>query len=172
MKLLLILLISIYTTSGLMAQERPLPYSKILEQQQTTDWLVNPIKEKAGIYYGDNQQQIILFNGLVKRVFTLQPGLACIDFRNMTNNQQLIRAIRPEAMVSINKNSYCIGGLSGQADQAYIVPESKGKMVVTDSNFRYSGFSIQNIQPQLNWKSRMWMPDISKSIRQNHQLPF
>ncbi len=172
MKLLLILLLSIYTTTGLVAQEQPLPYSGILEQQQTTDWLISPVNEKAGIYYSVNQQQIILFNGLVKRVFTLQPGLACIDYRNLSNNQQLLRAIRPEAEVTINKKTYSIGGLSGQKEQAYLVPGITNKLSVTDSSFRYTGFSIQAIQPQLNWKSRMWMPEQPKASGKSISFHF
>src|SRR5450432_1993440 len=56
------------------------------------DWLVQPVKEKANIYYSADHKDIILYNGLIKRVFRLSPNVACIDYKNLSNEQQLLRA--------------------------------------------------------------------------------
>src|SRR5688572_24835968 len=67
-----------------------------------TDWLVQPVKEIANIYSSADRKGIILFNGLVKRTFRLSPNVACIDYKNLINGQQLLRAVKPEAKVTIN----------------------------------------------------------------------
>ena len=38
----------------------------------------------------------------------------------MSNDQQLLRAIKPEAEITIDSNSYNIGGLYGQIENEYI----------------------------------------------------
>ncbi|HXR82484.1 MAG TPA: hypothetical protein VN763_16275, partial [Saprospiraceae bacterium] len=59
------------------------------------DWLVHPVQQKAVVYKIDDKN-IVLFNGLVKRVFRISPNVVCTDFKNMITGQQLIRAVMPE----------------------------------------------------------------------------
>jgi hypothetical protein len=62
------------------------------------DWLVKPLSQKAKITI--QGEKIELNNGLVKRVFTITPNVACIDYTNLSNGQQLLRSIEPEAKLS------------------------------------------------------------------------
>jgi hypothetical protein len=66
------------------------------------DWLISKSNAHAEIYRAANKKDIILFNGLLKRVFRLQPNLACTDFINVINGQQLLRAVKPEARIIID----------------------------------------------------------------------
>ena len=80
--------------------------------------MVSPFEQKATI---TNQgQNIVLNNGLVKRTFVIAPNVACFDYTNLTNGQQLIRSIEPEAKVVIDQITYKVGGLSGQKEKAYL----------------------------------------------------
>jgi hypothetical protein len=81
-------------------------YNNAAETNYSKDWLVTPVAEKAAIYKSSDANDIILYNGLVKRSFRLQPNLPCIDYKNMSNGQQLLRAIKPEAEITINGISY------------------------------------------------------------------
>jgi len=47
------------------------------------DWLINTPKEKAGVYLSADKKNIILYNGLVRRTFRINPNIVCYDFRNM-----------------------------------------------------------------------------------------
>lgn len=105
------------------ARQMPLPYSPVTDERMTADWLIAPVKQKAAIYYSADKKNIILYNGLVRRVFSLTPGLACVDYKNMSNGQQLLRAIQPEAKIEINKVEYKVGGLYGQQQNAYLLPQ-------------------------------------------------
>src|SRR5262245_40679552 len=69
------------------------------------DWLVQPVQQKA-VVYKSNSKDIVLYNGLVKRVFHLAPNVVCTDFKNMITGQQLIRAVMPEAVIVINGKTY------------------------------------------------------------------
>lgn len=82
------------------------------------DWLIKPISQKAHVKIEGNT--IELNNGLVKRRFVIGQNLACFDYVNLSNNQQLIRAIKPEARLKIDGKEYNIGGLIGQTEQAYL----------------------------------------------------
>src|SRR5579871_3895272 len=111
---------SILQKNRLMLSAVLLINSPVLAQNiRNNDWLVTPVKEKARIYTDINDQEIILDNGLVRRAFRLQPNMACIDYLNLSNGQQLLRAIKPEGSVVIDGEKYNIGGLYGQTENAY-----------------------------------------------------
>lgn len=59
----------------------------------------------------------------MKRVFRITPNAACIDYTNMTNGQQLLRAIKPEAQIILDGKNYDIGGLKGQQEKAHLLPQ-------------------------------------------------
>jgi len=101
--------IAVLFSSPAFARQSPLPYSPVTEEQITTDWLISPVKQKAAVYYSADKKSIILYNGLIRRVFALQPGLACIDYKNMSNGQQLLRAVQPEAKIEVDKVEYKVG---------------------------------------------------------------
>src|SRR6266542_1375050 len=70
-------------------------------EKHETDWLIFPCTITAGVYNSEDKKDIILFNGLVKRTFRIQPNIACIDYINLSNGQQLLRAVKPEATIEI-----------------------------------------------------------------------
>ncbi len=125
-------------------------------QNEKTDWLVSPFTQKAKIT--KEGQQIILNNGLVRRVFVIQPNVACIDYTNLSNGQQLLRSIEPEAKVIFDQVTYKVGGLSGQKEKAYLKPETIKDLQKNDSDFVFSKYTIGTIQPFINWKPTTWLP--------------
>ncbi|MBS1915151.1 MAG: alpha-galactosidase [Bacteroidetes bacterium] len=120
------------------------------------DWLVNNIAAKADVYKSNNGKDIILYNGLVKRTFLIQPNVVCIDYKNMSNGQQLLRAIKPEAKVIINNKEYNVGGLHGQTENAYLLPEWVNNFKTDESDFQFVKYTVENIQPFIQWKQRGW----------------
>lgn len=118
------------------------------------DWLVNPVVTKAAIYPSSDKKEIILNNGLLKRVFRIQPNISCIDYSNLLNGQQLLRAIKPEAMITIDQKTYNIGGVYGQAEKAYLMKDWIGKFSSADSDFHFVSYQIEDLQPFIHWKTR------------------
>ncbi|WP_336518468.1 alpha-galactosidase [Pollutibacter soli] len=119
------------------------------------DWLLTNQKIKAGIYQRDGRE-IILYNGLVKRTFRTQPNLVCTGYKNMINGQQLLRAIMPEAEITIDGKRYNVGGLYGQKEKAYFLPEWIDSFSTSDQDFQYTGFETGPLQPDIKWNSEKW----------------
>jgi hypothetical protein len=120
------------------------------------DWLVNAVAPKAEVYKSTNGKDIILYNGLVKRTFRIRPNVVCIDYKNMSNGQQLLRAIKPEAKVIINSKEYNVGGLHGQTENAYLLPEWVDNFKTSENDFQFVKYDVQDIQPFIQWKQKGW----------------
>ncbi|MEN9885180.1 MAG: hypothetical protein RLZZ420_2397, partial [Bacteroidota bacterium] len=127
-----------------------------LEQPNVKDWLVHAPTQKAGVYSSQDGKDIILYNGLVKRTFRISPNLTCFDFRNLSSGQQLLRAVRPEAVVTINGLQYAVGGLTGQKEKAYLMPSWIDGFKSGETDFQYSGVEVTDLTPFINWKRRTW----------------
>ena len=120
------------------------------------DWLIKPVPQKAAIYSSADKKGIILNNGLVKRTFRLSPNLVCTDYTNMITGQQLLRAIAPEAVITINGKEYNVGGLYGQKEKAYLLPEWLDHFTKGDNDFQFVNYEIHPLQPFVNWKPGSW----------------
>jgi len=119
-----------------------------------TDWLIQPIQQKANINIQDNY--IELNNGLAKRIFYIGPNIACIDYTNLSNGQQLLRSIEPEAKVVMDGQMYNIGGLIGQTEKAYLIKGSEKKLLSDKNAFQFKGYHIDTIAHYIQWKSTTW----------------
>ena len=112
------------------------------------DWLVSPFEQKATIT--NEGQNIVLNNGLVKRSFVIASNVACFDYTNLTNGQQLIRSVEPEAKVVIDQITYKVGGLSGQKEKAYLQIDQIKNLQKADSDFIFQNIRLVKLNPLLN----------------------
>ena len=122
----------------------------------TGDWLIKPVTQKAGIYSSADKKDIILYNGLVKRTFRLSPNVVCTDYKNMITGQQLLRAVMPEAVITINGKEYNIGGLYGQKEKAYLLPEWLENFTKGENDFQFVSYEINELKPFINWNAGNW----------------
>ncbi len=120
------------------------------------DWLLSNTPSKAAVYKSASQKDIILYNGLLKRVFRLQPNLACTDFTNVSNGQQLLRAVKPEARLTIDGVDRNIGGLHGQKENAYLRPEWSDHFTANKNDFQFQSFKVSALTPYINWPAGRW----------------
>ena len=130
--------------------------ASVAQGQITGDWLIKPIKGKAQVIIASDKKNITLNNGLVKRVFRIQPNVACIDYENLSNGQQLLRAIKPEASVTIDGRVYNIGGLYGQTENAYLQADSLERYREHEDDFYFTGYVISDLQAYIAWKPSTW----------------
>jgi hypothetical protein len=137
---------------------------------QNSDWLISSISEKAKIIVDDSQ--IVLDNGLLRRAFVLEPNLACIDFKNLSNEQQLLRAIKPEARIIIDGKAYNIGGLNGQKENAYLQTNWLKNLKSDTSDFIIKKYTISAIPKRINWKSNTWPSKIDEPSGKMLTLTF
>ena len=129
-----------------------LAYATCSAQQQ--DWLVNNTGYKAAV--SDNGKNLTVSNGLLSRSFVLGPNAACTDFRNLSSGEQLLRAVKPEARITLNGKTFNIGGLYGQPQQAYLLPAWLKDMKNDAADFRYASHVVTPIPPYVHWKPKLW----------------
>jgi len=125
-----------------------------LSGQGIPDWLVHPISKKAEVRL--QERVLILDNGLLRRSFYLGENLACFDFTNNSNGQQLLRALKPEARLVLDGVEYQVGGLSGQKEQAYLLPEWLPGLRAEAEAFFFSHHEVLPLRPRLEWKPGTW----------------
>jgi hypothetical protein len=131
--------------------------NKWQDTSPTKDWLIQNDDFKANILQSANGKVIYLYNGLVKRKFVIAgSSVACTDYKNLINGQQLLRAINAEAKVTINTVEYAVGGLKGQSEKAYLLPAWVDTLKPLDNSFIFSSFIMEEIPPHLKWKTRAW----------------
>ena len=131
-------------------------WNPAFDQFAVKDWLIKAPVQKADVYASQDGKDIILYNGLVKRSFRLSPNLTCFDFRNLSSGQQLLRAVSPEAVVTINGVQYAVGGLTGQKEKAYLMPSWIDGLKSGETDFQYAGVEVSDLKPFINWKRRTW----------------
>lgn len=138
--------------------------NQISRLSDKTDWLVRTTIEPAGVYKTDDGKEIILYNGLIKRSFRIQPNVACIDFVNLASGEQMLRAVEPEARLTINGKPVNVGGLYGQKQKAYLLKEWVDDLKAHEQDFQFKGFTVSStIRPYIKWHARLWAS--------NKQLP-
>lgn len=143
------------------AQPRLAVYDGKKESIQLADWLVTPVKEPAAVYQTNNGKDLVLYNGLVKRVFRLLPNVVCTDYTNLVSGQQLLRAVKAEARLTINGSSYNVGGLYGQRENAYLLPEWADQFKDSSADFHFVSYTVSKLEPILRWKpaaASFWVP--------------
>ncbi len=123
----------------------------------TNDWLINNDDFKAKVLQTSDGKEVYLYNGLLKRKFVITGStVACTDYKNLINGQQLLRAINAEAKVTLNHVEYAVGGLKGQTEKAYLLPAWVDTLKPTDNRFIFSSFLVEEIPKNLKWKTRTW----------------
>ena len=59
------------------------------------DWLLQPQEYRAGVYRSSDGKELILSNGLIRRVFRLTPNAATVGLDNLYSGEAFLRAVRP-----------------------------------------------------------------------------
>ena len=83
------------------------------------DWLVTDITTPTQVVKVDTNT-LRLTNGIIARDFSLTPDFATIDYYSFEKKSSLLRAVGPEAVISLDGIYYNIGGLLANIPRAYL----------------------------------------------------
>ncbi len=122
--------------------------------QSPADWLIQAPSQQANISI--QGKYITLTNGLSRRSFYQGENLACIDYQNLSNGQQLLRAVHPEARITLNGKSYQVGGMEGQKERAYFKKGWEETLQAGKEDFRFVRYHIQDMKPFIAWTRKTW----------------
>ena len=116
------------------------------------DWLLDPAPYRAVI--ATNANSLVLENGLVRRLIRLAPNAATVDYQNLASGEQLLRAVGPEARVTINGTDYAIGGLEGQPLQNYLKAEWIDDLRADPAAYQFAGWREEPVTARFPWQKR------------------
>lgn len=116
------------------------------------DWLIDGSAYRAAVTVSEPGKRLELSNGLLKRVFALQPNGATLAFDNLMTGEAELRAVRPEAVLVLDGKTYPVGGLSGQPVQNFLASSFPARMEAVDSAFVLSGYETGPTEAPFAWK--------------------
>lgn len=160
MKISLLSLSFLFLSFGnLLAQKELLQFVRSLpvyfEVVDEADWLVNDVQSKAGIYNKDNRE-VVLANGLVHRAIRILPNGATVDFKNLVSGESMLRGIKPEATITLDGIEYHVGGLEGQTEYGYLLPQWVHFMTSNSNAFKLKEIKSGDLKPRFPWKQKRY----------------
>jgi len=141
------------TTLSVTAAGLP-PASAFVSAAATNDWLLDATFAGRLFQRGANDHELVLDNGLLRRTFRLTPNAATIGVDNRMTGASVLRAVEPEALVTIDGKEFEIGGLRGQTDRAYLLPEWVERLTNNPAAFQFAGFSVGTPAAPFNWRRK------------------
>ena len=114
------------------------------------DWLIEANWAQATVQREGNSW--VLDNGLVRRVLQTSPNAATVAFDNRMTGESLLRAVGPEATLTLDGQAYSVGGLRGQPNRAYLLPEWVAGMTNDPQAFQFVGGRAAPVQTPFAWK--------------------
>src|SRR5882672_9280409 len=87
------------------------------------DWLLADAGTPVRLEKDASGKELVLSNGLLARTFRTSPNFATVGFQNLVTDTTVIRGVKPEAVLVLDGKRYDVGGLKGQKDYAYLLPE-------------------------------------------------
>ncbi len=129
-------------------------HAQFIPGDPAADWLVNPAPYKARISENKSAGDLVLENGLARRVIRLGPNAATITLQNLVSGEHLIRAVSPEARVTLNGTDYPIGGLAGQKIQNYVKEDWIKGLRPLPGAYQFSRWEEQPVSKRFEWKKR------------------
>ena len=141
-----LLAIVVMTTVNLGAQDRP--------PAGPPDWLLVPVTTPSRVEASADGKELALDNGLLRRTFRTTPNYATVGLKHLGNGAEFLRAVGPEAVITIGGERWEIGGLQGQPDRGYLEPAWLARMTASTNAFRYAGHRLGQPEARYPWKPR------------------
>lgn len=124
------------------------------------DWLLDANGFKAGVFRGISNDELVFQNGLLRRTFKLAPNAATIALDNLMTGEAMLRAVEPEAVLTIDGKEFEVGGLHGQPDRAYLLPEWTAKLTNDPAAFQFVNSSVSKPKSPIVWKRKRHSADL------------
>jgi hypothetical protein len=123
------------------------------------DWLLDPSAFRAQVIRSADGREVVLDNGLVRRVIRLAPNAATVSFENLMTGESIIRAVRPEACVVLDGVLYEVGGLAGQPVQSFLKPAWIETLKEKPDACQFAALRTGKTEARFPWKKRSeWLP--------------
>ncbi len=95
---------------------------------------------------------VALDNGLIRRVIRIDPAAATVGLDNLMTGETMLRAVSPEAWIESGGKRHPVGGLIGQPNRAYLLPEWLDAMKPDPQAFALAAMEVGKTAERLAWK--------------------
>ncbi len=116
------------------------------------DWLLRPPAAHAAVKASTNGREVSLENGLIRRTWRLKPDCATDAFENLTTGASIIRGVKPEAILTLDGMEIPVGGLLGQPDYGYLLPQWLDSMSADPKAFHCTAWERAPVEQRFGWK--------------------
>ena len=127
------------------------------EDPQKKDWLIQPIADPCRLLVKKSADGLTLMfqlnNGLISRTFYVGENVACVGYRNLSNDTEYLRAVKPEARVCLDSVWYEVGGLKEQPELAYLLDSWYPRLEASQQ-----AFTLQKVETGTPLKRYPWTP--------------
>ncbi len=131
--------------------------SSFADTRQQKDWLISPVEEPCRLQVLQSDDELSsmfrIDNGLVSRTFYVSGNLACIGYKNLSNEAEYLRAIKPEARIRVDSVWYEIGGLKKQPEYSYLL-----ETWLPDMEASRQAFTLTKVETAEPLKRYPWEP--------------
>ncbi|HTN06200.1 hypothetical protein [Agriterribacter sp.] len=134
------------------------PVTRLPAYSNKKDWLISKINHPVKIYLeradGSSSGKLLVTNGLISREFFIGDNLVCVSLKNLYNDAEYLRAIKPEARIMIDSIWYNIGGLYGQPEKAYLLNNWHPTLKGGTNDYRFSGIEVKTPEERYPWTQK------------------
>lgn len=132
----------------------------IVKADVPQDWLLYQDDFKAEVAVHAEKNEIVMQNGLIRRVWKTNPTGACVRFDNLMTDETLLRGVKPEAVVVVDGVEIPVGGLTGQPNYAFLLDEwlDSGVLQAEADAFRLVDWKIGETKERFPWKRVRYLP--------------
>ena len=116
-----------------------------------TDWLVEPSSFVARGEKSADGRDLVLDNGILRATYRLTPNAALVSLEHGQNREQLLRAAQPMARVEIDGKPFAVGGLVGQGNRAFLLPEWIDALTADPAAFRCVACEFAPMEARFAW---------------------
>ena len=131
-----------------------------IKMREPSDWFLSKGKYSAEIEIENDNKNLVMTNGLIERTFRLLPNAATVGFANLMIGESILRGIKPEAVLKIDGQIYNVGGLIGQVEYAYLLPEWLDSMTTEEQAFQFAEYKIGKTEARFPWKHKRYAADL------------
>ncbi|MEK3890029.1 hypothetical protein [Bacillus sp. FSL K6-3431] len=140
------------------------------------DWLVQPTKSHPSVSQSSDHRDVIMSNGLISRMWRLEPNAATVSYDNLMTGESIIRGVNPEALLVINGKRYEVGGLIWQGEQAYFKQDWLESIKTNPQSFQYTKYTVADLKERFSWKRKRYSAGINwpprgVSLTFNYEAP-
>lgn len=115
------------------------------------NWVYHPPTISVSIKRNSMENTVSLSNGLIGRTFLVQPNLATVSFKNFQTGEEFVRATVPEATITLNGSTFAVGGLTGQPDRGFLLPEWFQSLKSIPNSFQFTGYKTGPARASFAW---------------------